>query len=180
MSAATRVAATIVAAFVVFSLVTTAPVAAQTADETASVTIGDIDVEPANPTTDSRTILTPTITNSETATGNAKLTEVSIRSGGVLNTADNLGRLGAGDSVEVPLAHTFDTPGERRITVSARGTNPDGSVFVVQKAVYLDTARESRPSREGRVFRRSGNRGLSRAGVNRVNSVPQSPSLLPD
>ncbi|MGB9964091.1 hypothetical protein [Halobacterium hubeiense] len=137
MSAATRVAATIMVAFVVLSLVTAAPVAAQTTDETASVTIGDIDVEPANPTTDSRTILTPTITNSETATGNAKLTEVSLRSGSVLTTADNLGRLGAGDSVDVPLAHTFDTPGERRVTVSARGTNPDGSVFVVQKSVYL-------------------------------------------
>lgn len=138
MSTATRFVATVVAALVVLSMgVTAAPVAAQTADETAAVTIGQIDVEPANPTTDSRTVLTATVTNSETATGNAKLTEVSIRSGSILDSADNLGRLGAGDSVDVPLAHTFDTPGERRITVSARGTNPSGSVFVVQKSVYL-------------------------------------------
>jgi hypothetical protein len=118
-------------------------VAQSTTNSDASVTIGEIAVSPENPTTDADVIITPTVTNSETAGGNARLTEVSVRGQSKLNTADNLGRLGAGDSIEVPLSHTFDNPGTHRIVVTARGTNPDSSVFVVQKSVYITVKERS-------------------------------------
>ncbi|MCG1004909.1 MULTISPECIES: hypothetical protein [Halobacterium] len=129
----------LVTALILLSVSAIAPITAaqSTPNADASVTIGNISVSANEPTTDSEIIITPTITNSETAGGNAKLTEVSIRSRAILNTADNLGRLGAGDSIEVPLSNTFQDPGTHQIVVTARGTNPDGSVFVVQKSVYI-------------------------------------------
>ncbi|GAA0274340.1 COG1361 family protein [Halobacterium noricense] len=129
----------LVAIVVLLSTAAFAPITAaqSTPNSDASVTIGEITVAPNEPTTDAEVIITPTVTNSESAGGNARLTEVSVRGQSKLNSADNLGRLGGGDSIEVPLSHTFEDPGTHRVVVTARGTNPDSSVFVVQKSVYI-------------------------------------------
>ncbi|MDL0131010.1 COG1361 S-layer family protein [Halobacterium salinarum] len=102
-----------------------------------SVTIGDVDVSPANPTTGTQVLVTPSINNSGSASGSARVNEVTLRGDGLLATEDSLGRLGAGDSIDVPLSSTFTEPGDHQLSVHVRGLNPDGSVFYVQRSVYV-------------------------------------------
>jgi len=114
-----------------------------TAQEGAGATIGSIEVTPENPTTDMQVTITPTVRNSESATQSAELTEVSVSGPSTLESVDNLGSLGPGSSIEVPLSTTFEEAGEHRLTVYARGTNADGSVFTVQKPVYITVTERS-------------------------------------
>lgn len=119
---------------------------AQTTDSTpgAYVTVGNVSMSPENPEPGETVTVTATVRNSESSGGAAEITEVSLQSGvSRLNTAHDLGSLGSGDSTEVPLSTTFDSEGEKRLTAVVRGVSPSGSVFAVEKPVYVDVERSS-------------------------------------
>jgi len=116
---------------------------AQVSGLDVSMTIGSVDIAPENPTTDMEVTITPTIQNSESATQSAQLTEVSVTGPSTLESADNIGRLGPGNSVEVPLSTAFEEEGQHRLTVYARGTDADGGLFVVEKPVYITVEERS-------------------------------------
>ncbi|WP_248896368.1 hypothetical protein [Haloplanus halobius] len=119
--------------------------AQSTADESeAYVSIGNVSVSPQYPGPDEQVTVTATFRNSANSGGAAKLTEASLRGPGVSrrSSADNLGDLGPGDSIEVPFSTTFEETGQKRLTVVLRGHGPDGSVFVVERPVYV-TVEES-------------------------------------
>lgn len=112
---------------------------------TASVTIGNVSVSPQTPEPGEQVTITAALQNSESSTGAAEISEASLQGPGLSqrSTADNLGSLGPGDSIEVPFSTSFDSEGEKRLTVVLRGNTPTGSVFVVERPVYVDVERSS-------------------------------------
>ncbi|MCD2201607.1 hypothetical protein LPA44_17230 [Halobacterium sp. KA-4] len=107
------------------------------------MTIGTIEVSPENPTTNSQVTITPTIRNAESATDSAQITEVSVNGPSTLESTDNIGRIGPGNSVTVPFSTAFETAGQHRLTVYVRGTDADGDSFVIQKPVYVTVKQRS-------------------------------------
>jgi len=119
----------------------------QTTDNSSSsayVTVGNISVSPGTPEPGETVTITAAFRNSENSGSGVEITQASLRSGlSRRDTADNLGGLGAGDSIEVPFSTTFDSAGEKKLTAMVRGISPDGSVFVVEKPIYVDVEQSS-------------------------------------
>lgn len=108
-----------------------------------SMTVGTVTVSPENPTTNSQITITPTIRNAESASDSAQITEVSVNGPSTLESTDNIGRLGPGNTVEVPFSTAFEDAGQHRLTVYVRGTDEDGDSFVVEKPVYVTVEQRS-------------------------------------
>ncbi|GAA0313133.1 hypothetical protein [Halarchaeum salinum] len=104
----------------------------------AYVTVGNVTVQPDDPVVGEQTTITATFESGEASTESAEITEVSVRGPSTFVTADDVGTLGPGTSVTVPFSTAFESAGEKRLTVTIRGTVSNGSVFVVKKPVYVD------------------------------------------
>jgi hypothetical protein len=118
-------------------------VGAQTTAEPESyVTIGNVTVSPQAPEPGERIRVTAEVRNSESSTGGAEIREVSLRGPSTSSYADDLGRLGPGDSIAVPFATTFEDSGEKRLTVVLRGFAADGGLIVIEKPVYVDVGED--------------------------------------
>ncbi|WP_435068243.1 hypothetical protein [Haloplanus sp. C73] len=117
--------------------------AAQSDD--AYVTVGNVSVSPETPEPGEQVTITAELQNSESSSGAAEITEASLQRSDLtqLSTTGDLGSLGPGDSLEIPFSASFDSEGEKRLTVVLRGTTPSGSVFVVERPVYVDVERSS-------------------------------------
>ncbi|WP_442908271.1 CARDB domain-containing protein [Halobacterium sp. KA-6] len=107
------------------------------------MTVGTIAVSPENPTTNSQVTITPTIRNAESATDSAQITEVSVNGPSMLESTDNIGRLGPGSTVELPFSTVFEEAGQHRLTVYVRGTDEVGDSFVVEKPAYVTVEQRS-------------------------------------
>lgn len=60
--------------------------------------------------------VTITLRNSASSESTAQITEVGIRGGGVLKTHDDLGAIGPGETMAVPVSVTLDRPGRYQLT----------------------------------------------------------------
>jgi len=117
--------------------------AAQTGSD-AYVTVGNISVSPETPEPGERVTIRAEFRNSGSSSAAITITEASLRSGGsLLDTADDLGSLGVGDSTEVPFSTIFDSEGEKKLTIVLRGTSPNGGISVIKKPAYLEVERSS-------------------------------------
>ncbi|GGN16903.1 COG1361 family protein [Halarchaeum nitratireducens] len=104
----------------------------------AYVTIGNVTVEPDDPVVGERTSITATFESAEASTESAEVTEVSVRGPSTFVTANDVGTLGPGTDLTVPFSTSFESAGEKRLTVTLRGIASNGSVFVVRKPIYVD------------------------------------------
>jgi len=102
------------------------------------ITVGNVTVEPDDPVVGEQTTITATFESAEASTESAEITEVSVRGPSTFVTADDVGTLGPGTSLTVPFSTSFESAGEKRLTVTIRGIASNGSVFVVKKPVYVD------------------------------------------
>ncbi|MWV40516.1 hypothetical protein GRS80_12325 [Natrialba sp. INN-245] len=92
-----------------------ATVAAQSNVQVSSVT-----VSPEEPTTGEQVTLETEIANLESSSGPVDVTDVYVRTDGSAEThgrVDNVGSIGPGGSVSVPLTASFDRPGTKTLTV---------------------------------------------------------------
>ena len=123
------------------------PVVSTGAPQTGSnayVTVGNISVSQGTPEPGERVTIRAKFRNSESSGSAVKITEASLRQGGsLLDTANDLGSLGAGDSTEVPFATTFDSEGEKKLIIILRGITPGGGITVIKKPVYVEVEHSS-------------------------------------
>ncbi|WP_048075322.1 hypothetical protein [Haloquadratum walsbyi] len=109
----------------------------------SNVTIGSINVTPTDPSPGDVVMINAELRNSETSAGSVKISQVTIDGPSIDENVDDIGRLGAGTSVTVPFSVTFDEPGQKRFMITMYGQEDTGSVFSIQKPVYVSVERDS-------------------------------------
>ncbi|SEH53174.1 Uncharacterized conserved protein [Halopenitus malekzadehii] len=106
-----------------------------------NVRIDDVTVSPASPTTDETVTLDVVIENLESSTSAVDVTSVNVRTSGGVEThgrIENVGSLGPGGSVTVPLSATFEEPGDRLVTVYVTVRGPNGAQESYQYPVSIE------------------------------------------
>jgi hypothetical protein len=93
----------------------------------AYVSVTSATISEDEPETGDTIIVTPTIRHSGSGSGSLEVTEVTLidETGERHADIDDLGVLGAGDTIDVPLSASFDTAGDKRLTVHVRGKQYD-------------------------------------------------------
>lgn len=111
------------------------------------VTVSDVSVSNDEPTTGEAITVTPTISHSSEYSGGFQITEVELIAPGQgeVAQAENLGAIGSGESLDVPLGVTFDTAGEKRLIVRVRGAKEDSDgnlqqLGYVERPVYVSVS----------------------------------------
>ena len=128
-----RGGALLVAALLALSLVGPAPVAAV---PDARLAVSDVTVSPATPTVGAQVVVDATLRNSAGSPEAVEIDRVELRRDrSTLATADDLGSLSPGDTVGVPLTATFDTPGDRVLTLRVVGRDADNDRVTVTRPV---------------------------------------------
>lgn len=117
------------------------------------VTVSDVTVSSDDPTTDEAVTVTPTISLSGQQDGGFEITQVTLTAPnqGKVDEASDLGVIGAGEDIDVPLQTTFDTAGEKRLLVTVRGIKTDTNgntekVGVIERPVYVSVSEPSSDS----------------------------------
>ncbi|WP_249361481.1 transglutaminase [Haloterrigena sp. H1] len=102
------------------------------------------------PTTDEAVTVTPTVSLSSQKDGGFEITQVILTAPdqGRVDEADDLGVIGSGESIDVPLQTTFDTAGEKRLVVTVRGVRTDANgstqkIGVIERPVYVSVSEPS-------------------------------------
>ncbi|MFB6195832.1 MAG: hypothetical protein ABEI80_06650 [Haloplanus sp.] len=129
----------------------------------SQVVVQSVTVDPTTPKVGEDVTVTATIRNFESSSAAAHINQVTLRSNdGIIASADDLGTLGAGGSMDLPLTTSFDTTGRKDLTLWVYGQSEDGGVFTVQypvtisvrehdSDVQLSLSTPTEPSTEGRV-----------------------------
>lgn len=132
----------------VFSLIT--PVALSSP---SYVYISDISYTDQEITTGEKTTITPTIYNS--GDKGIQITELTITNEDleIIDEFSNLGTLGSGDSIDVPLKLKLNSPGKKEFTLHIRGTeHGDGGdidgIYHVKYPIHLVVNEPSSPEPE--------------------------------
>jgi len=114
------------------------------------VTVSDVTVSNDEPTTDEAVTVTPTVSLSSQKDGGFEITQVILTAPdqGRVDEADDLGVIGSGESIDVPLQTTFDTAGEKRLVVTVRGVRTDANgstqkIGVIKRPVYVSVSEPS-------------------------------------
>jgi hypothetical protein len=91
----------------------------------AAVTVSETSVSDDEPTVGDTITVTPTVRHSSSGSGSFEVTQVILEdaSGTQYAEADDLGTLGAGDTLDVPLRATFEDAGEKKLVVHVRGVS---------------------------------------------------------
>lgn len=98
----------------------------------ALVNISSVTTSEPTPAPGETITVTTTINNLESAAGPVDITDVYIRRAGGLPEyarAENLGSIGPGGTIEVPLAVSFGSPGRKDLRVNVVGRDEDGRFF---------------------------------------------------
>ncbi|MDL0140544.1 hypothetical protein PNP85_13635 [Halobacterium salinarum] len=122
------------------------------ADNGLKVTVSDVAVSDDEPTTGDTITVTPTVRHSSSSDGSFKITQVTLSGdGGNLAKVSDLGTIAGGESIDVPLRTSFDSAGDKELTVTVRGvqTDSDGvtrSIDSVEYPVYISVSEPSSSS----------------------------------
>ena len=139
------------------------PLGAGVASAESQVVVQSVAVDPSTPRVGEDVTVTATLRNFESSSDAARINQVSLRAGTrTLATAEDLGTLGPGGTVELPLTTDFETPGRKDLTLHVYGQGVDGGIFNVQypvsvsvnerdSDVQLSLEAPSDPSTEGQV-----------------------------
>lgn len=116
----------------------------------ATVTVSEVTVSEDEPEVGDTITVTPTIRHSSAGSGSFEVTEVTLEDadGNRYAEADDLGTLGAGDTIEVPLRATFRTAAEKQLVVRVRGVSygADGNwddVLHVERPTHVTVSEPS-------------------------------------
>jgi hypothetical protein len=154
----------LVALVVAVVLATSAvPLGAGVASAESQVAVQSVTVDPSGPRVGEDVTVTATIRNFESSSNAARINQVTLRDGTrTLATASDLGTLGSGGTVELPLTTEFETPGRKTLTLHVYGRGVSGGIFKIKYPVSvsvnerdsdvqlsLETPKD--PSTEGRV-----------------------------
>ncbi|ELY81232.1 Transglutaminase domain-containing protein [Natrinema pellirubrum DSM 15624] len=117
------------------------------------VTVSDVEVSDDEPTTGDTVTVTPTIRHSSEQDGGFQVTQVVLTAPdrGKVDEASDLGSIGAGETIDVPLQTTVETAGEKRLVVKVRGLKEDADgnlqrIGVIERPVYVSASEPSRDS----------------------------------
>ncbi|GAA0295856.1 hypothetical protein GCM10009066_07970 [Halarchaeum salinum] len=120
-------------------------VGAGAASSVTYVTVSDVAVSNDNPETGDAITITPTIRHSSAGEGGFHINEITLTTAGgdVVAEADDLGTIGADETLDVPLRTSFETAGEKSLTIHVRGTTVNSTgdaqaVSTVTRPVYID------------------------------------------
>ncbi len=104
----------------------------------AYVSVTSTAVSADEPETGDTVIVTPTVRHSSSGTGSFEMNEVTLvdSTGKRHAVANDIGALGPGETIEVPLSASFDTAGDKRLTVHVQGTQYDSDGKMV-RAVHV-------------------------------------------
>ncbi|GGC48454.1 hypothetical protein GCM10007209_07620 [Haloferax sulfurifontis] len=116
--------------------------------QSGQIVVNSTTVEPSEPYVGESVTVRATVSNFESSSGGVDLKEVTLRSGGrIVAEANNLGTLGPGGSVDVPLSTTFTSAGEKQLRVHVSGRHENGNVINVEYPVIVEV--EERDVRAG-------------------------------
>lgn len=114
------------------------------------VTVSEVSVSNDEPETGDAITITPTISHSGEYSGGFQITEVELvaPNQGQVAQAENLGAIGSGETVSVPLGVTFDTAGEKRLLIRVRGAKEDSDgnlqqLGYIERPVYVSVSEPS-------------------------------------
>ncbi|AXG09106.1 COG1361 family protein [Haloplanus rubicundus] len=155
--------ALVVLAVAVVLATSAVPLGAGVASAESQVVVQSVAVDPSTPRVGEDVTVTATIRNFESSSDAARINQVSLRAGSrTLATARDLGTLGSGGTVELPLTTDFETPGRKDLTLHVYGQGIGGGIFNVQypvsvsvnerdSDVQLSLETPNDPSTEGQV-----------------------------
>lgn len=119
----------------------------------AHVSVSGMSVSDDEPTVGDSITVTPTIRHSSSGSGSFEVTQVTLEdaSGTRYAEADDLGTLGAGDTIDVPLRTTVQSAGEKKFVVHVRGVQYDSDgkwsqVIHTRHPTYVTVSEPSEPS----------------------------------
>lgn len=139
------------------------PLGAGVVSAESQVVVQSVVVDPSTPRVGEDVTVTATLRNFEGSSDAARINQVSLRAGTrTLATAKDLGTLGPGGTVELPLTTNFETPGRKDLTLHVYGQGIGGGIFNIRypvsasvnerdSDVQLSLETPSDPSTEGRV-----------------------------
>ncbi|MDL0121150.1 hypothetical protein [Halobacterium salinarum] len=136
----------------VVCLSTVAAAGVVSADNSLKVIVSDVTVSDDEPTTGDTITITPTVRHSSSSDGAFEITQVTLSGdGGNLAKVSDLGTIAGGESIDVPLRTSFDSAGDKELTVTVRGvqTDSDGitrSIDSVEYPVYVSVSAPSSSS----------------------------------
>ncbi|WP_230198665.1 hypothetical protein [Halopiger djelfimassiliensis] len=108
-----------------------------------NVQISSVSVTPDDPTTGDRVTLETKISNLESSSETIEVADIYVRASGSAQShgrLQNVGSVGPGGSITVPLSATFDSPGEKTLTVRAVIEDESGDRQTYEYPVSIDVA----------------------------------------
>lgn len=109
------------------------------------VTVSDVAVSDDNPTTGDLVTITPTIRHSSAGDAGFQINEVTLTNsnGERIAEANDLGTIGGSETLDVPLRTSFDSAGDKHLTLHVRGvtvnsTGHTQAAAQVTRPVYID------------------------------------------
>jgi hypothetical protein len=109
-----------------------------TTAQSSQVVVQSATVDPETPRIGEDVTVTATIQNFESSSVAAEINAVTLRSSnGIIASADDPGTLGPGGTIELPLTTSFQTDGQKRLTVWVYGQSSNGGVFNVKYPVTV-------------------------------------------
>jgi len=133
-----------------------------TTAQSSHLVVQSVTVDPSSPQVGEDVTVTATIRNFESSSEPARINQVSLRSGvRTLATASDVGTVGPGGTVELPLTTGFESPGRKDLTLHVYGESNGGilhvrypvsvSVYERDSDVQLDLETPNEPATESRV-----------------------------
>ncbi|GGM69936.1 putative membrane protein [Halarchaeum rubridurum] len=122
------------------------------------VTVSDVAVSDDNPTTGDLVTITPTIRHSSAGDAGFQINEVTLTNsnGERIAEANDLGTIGGSETLDVPLRVSFDSAGDKHLTLHVRGVTVNNSgdyqlASEVTYPVYIDVDGPAADEPEPRV-----------------------------
>lgn len=120
--------------------------AAMVVSAAGNVQIENVSVSPETPVTGETVTVETTIANLASSNETVEITDLYVRTSGDLDEharIQDIGAIDPGGSVTVPVSTTFDSPGEKRLTVRAVTRGESGGYQRYEYPLYLDVEEPS-------------------------------------
>lgn len=120
--------------------------AAMVVSAAENVRIENVSVSPETPITGEPVTVETTIANLPSSNETVTLTDLYVRTAGDLEEharIEDVGSIDPGGSVSVPVSATFDSPGEKRLTVRAVTQDESGDYQRYEYPLYVDVEEPS-------------------------------------
>lgn len=150
-------------------------VAVSTSAAQANGQITDVNVTTDDPVTGDSVIVETTIANLESSDGSLDVTDVYLRTAPGAETfvrVEEVGALDPGGSVTVPMSATFETAGEKDLTVNVVVKGEDGTIKTYESPLILDVEEPRvRAQLDANVDADDGQYGTTRLDVTNAGNV---------